>query len=70
MGLGFLQEIGQLDPLLKPHADHFDYRYRQYFALKQSIEQNEGSLQEFARVCFTSFKCRFHQALDVGLLSY
>ena len=39
-----------MDPTLQPHADHFEYRYKQYLDIKGRIEQAEGSLENFAKV--------------------
>jgi 1,4-alpha-glucan branching enzyme len=47
-GLGRLP-IYDLDPKLAGFKDHFDYRMKRYLDQKQSIEQHEGSLEEFAK---------------------
>lgn len=43
-GLGILQ----YDSNLQGHTEHLKYRYNQYLRTKQSIEQHEGSLADFA----------------------
>uniref|UniRef100_A0A7N0VI88 Glycoside hydrolase family 13 N-terminal domain-containing protein n=1 Tax=Kalanchoe fedtschenkoi TaxID=63787 RepID=A0A7N0VI88_KALFE len=41
--------IYEIDPLLKSHRDHLDYRYGQYRKLRESIDKYEGGLEAFSR---------------------
>ena len=45
-----VQEMTSSDPQLAKHADHLNYRWRQFVGLKERIEAAEGSLVEFATV--------------------
>lgn len=41
--------IYDLDPKLKKFNDHFSYRMKRYLDQKGSLEENEGSLDEFSK---------------------
>nr|GEU98143.1 1,4-alpha-glucan-branching enzyme 1, chloroplastic/amyloplastic-like isoform X1 [Tanacetum cinerariifolium] len=41
--------IMELDPGLKPYKDHLEYRMERFTEQKLLIDQNEGSLEEFAK---------------------
>lgn len=45
-----VQDIVRSDDNLAGHEEHLKYRYSQFLATKDSIEKNEGSLAEFAKV--------------------
>ena len=40
--------VFNVDPLLKPYADHLNYRYDQYTKIKENIEKYEGGLDKFS----------------------
>lgn len=40
-----------MDEQLLGHEEHLRYRFAQYLRTKEAIEQKEGSLQSFAKVC-------------------
>ena len=40
--------VFNVDPLLKPYADHLNYRYDQYKKCKENIEKYEGGLDKFS----------------------
>jgi hypothetical protein len=44
-----------VDPKLREHADHLNYRYDRYTSLKDAITGAEGSLENFSkvRICVT-----------------
>lgn len=44
------QDVVKSDDNLHGHEAHLEYRYRQFLRTKASIEDNEGSLEEFAKV--------------------
>ena len=41
--------IMELDPGLQPYKDHLEYRMKRFTEQKMLIDQNEGSLEEFAK---------------------
>ncbi|KAF3779056.1 1-4-alpha-glucan-branching enzyme 1 [Nymphaea thermarum] len=43
------QRIYEIDPLLKAHRTHLDYRYSHYRRMRHLIDQNEGGLDAFSR---------------------
>ncbi|CAL9183351.1 unnamed protein product [Musa hybrid cultivar] len=43
------RRIYEIDPLLKGHRSHLDYRYNQYKKMREMIDQYEGSLDAFSR---------------------
>ncbi|CAN6438715.1 unnamed protein product [Victoria cruziana] len=43
------QRIYEIDPLLKGHRTHLDYRYSHYRRMRHLIDQNEGGLDAFSR---------------------
>lgn len=43
------QRIYEIDPLLRNHQEHLDYRYGQYKRLRQAIDKYEGGLEQFSR---------------------
>ncbi|XP_057534587.1 1,4-alpha-glucan-branching enzyme 2-2, chloroplastic/amyloplastic-like [Amaranthus tricolor] len=43
------QRIYEIDPLLRSHRDHLDYRYSMYRRLREAINQCEGGLENFSR---------------------
>lgn len=45
------QAIIDIDPNLAAHEEHLRYRWNQYTSTLASIEQNEGSLANFAKGC-------------------
>jgi hypothetical protein len=45
-----LQAIYGIDPQLKDHAGHLDYRWQQYQSIKGAITAAEGSVEAFAQV--------------------
>ncbi|KAF6148030.1 hypothetical protein GIB67_024205 [Kingdonia uniflora] len=43
------QKIYEIDPLLKNHREHLDYRYTHYKQIRASIDKHEGGLDAFSR---------------------
>ncbi|KAF3771818.1 Auxin-responsive protein [Nymphaea thermarum] len=43
------QRIYEIDPLLKAHRTHLDFRYSHYRRMRHLIDQNEGGLDAFSR---------------------
>lgn len=43
------QKIYELDPYLKTHRDHLDYRFEQYKKKRELIDKFEGGLEAFSR---------------------
>ncbi|KAG5553363.1 hypothetical protein RHGRI_011290 [Rhododendron griersonianum] len=43
------QRIYEIDPLLRSHRDHLDYRYSHYRKMRDSIDKYEGGLEMFSR---------------------
>lgn len=43
------QRIYELDPYLKKHRDHLDYRFKQYKKKRELIDKFEGGLEAFSR---------------------
>nr|QYS25850.1 starch branching enzyme [Fritillaria thunbergii] len=46
---GIGQKIYEIDPFLKPHRAHLDYRYGQYKKIRGLIDKHEGGLDTFSR---------------------
>ncbi|KAJ8427434.1 hypothetical protein Cgig2_005278 [Carnegiea gigantea] len=42
------QRMYEIDPLLRNHSDHLDYRYGQYKRMREAIDKYEGGLEEFS----------------------
>ncbi|OAY64393.1 1,4-alpha-glucan-branching enzyme 1, chloroplastic/amyloplastic [Ananas comosus] len=55
------QRIYDIDPLLRGHHAHLDYRYSQYRKMRALIDQNEGGLELFSRG-YENFG--FHRSAD------
>ena len=45
-----LQGIYTVDRMLEGHSEHFEYRQKQFEAVRDSISQAEGSVADFAQV--------------------
>ncbi|KAK1323416.1 hypothetical protein QJS10_CPA02g00640 [Acorus calamus] len=43
------QRIYEIDPLLKAHKRHLDYRFNQYKSMRELIDKHEGGLDAFSR---------------------
>ncbi|KAL8125635.1 1,4-alpha-glucan-branching enzyme 2-2, chloroplastic/amyloplastic-like isoform X1 [Apium graveolens] len=43
------QKIYEIDPLLKSHKEHLDYRYGHYKKMREEIDKYEGGLEQFSR---------------------
>ncbi|GMP84624.1 hypothetical protein CsSME_00038080 [Camellia sinensis var. sinensis] len=43
------QKIYEIDPLLRSHREHLDYRYAHYKKIRETIDKNEGGLEVFSR---------------------
>ncbi|PWA64409.1 1,4-alpha-glucan-branching enzyme 1, chloroplastic/amyloplastic [Artemisia annua] len=43
------QRIYEIDPLLKNHSQHLEYRYSHYKKIRESIDKYEGGLEAFSR---------------------
>ncbi|KAL7170397.1 hypothetical protein ACSBR2_035296 [Camellia fascicularis] len=43
------QKIYEIDPLLRSHREHLDYRYAHYKKIREAIDKNEGGLEVFSR---------------------
>ncbi|RZC76872.1 hypothetical protein C5167_001026 [Papaver somniferum] len=43
------QKIYDIDPFLKTHREHLDYRYSQYKKMREMIDKYEGGLDAFSR---------------------
>lgn len=43
------KRIYEIDPILKAHREHLDYRYRHYKKMREAIDKNEGGLELFSR---------------------
>jgi 1,4-alpha-glucan branching enzyme len=43
------QRIYEIDPLLRSHREHLDYRYSHYRKMRDSIDKYEGGLETFSR---------------------
>ena len=44
------QDLVASDENLAGHEEHLKYRYQQFLATKDAIDQNEGGLLEFSKV--------------------
>ncbi|XP_052175529.1 1,4-alpha-glucan-branching enzyme 1, chloroplastic/amyloplastic-like isoform X2 [Diospyros lotus] len=43
------QRIYEIDPLLRSHREHLDYRYAHYRRMREAIDKYEGGLEVFSR---------------------
>lgn len=43
------QKIYEIDPLLRGHREHLDYRFEQYKKMREAIDKYEGGLETFSR---------------------